>query len=112
MLYPIEMTLGERIKAARERLEPEVTQAAIGELFGISDKAVSAWERDDTRPGIEKMPKLARGLKVPLGWLLEGGAPVPAVDDPTVQLETLSAQEQSAVAAFIQHLRQQGRRSA
>lgn len=41
MLYNIEMTLGKRIKAARERLRPRVTQAKIGALFGISDQAVS-----------------------------------------------------------------------
>lgn len=55
-----------------------MTQAALGEYFGISDKAVSGWERDEDRPDIDKLAKLSRILKVPAIWLLDGKAPPPA----------------------------------
>lgn len=101
------MTLGKRIAAARKRLKPKMTQSALGAVFEISDKAVSAWERDDTIPEVGRLPAIARALKVPLPWLLEGKGPPPPPDDPLVLFESLSEGEQKAVNAFISHLQQQ-----
>lgn len=105
VLYPIEMTIGDRIRIARERLDPDVTQLDVAKHFGITDKAVSQWELNETAPGREKLPKLAKLLKVPLKWLSEGGGPVPPENDLAVQIETLSEDERVAVSAFIEHLR-------
>src|SRR6185437_6362162 len=65
MLYTVEMTLGKRIRAARKRLDPPMTQGAVGAEFGVTDKAISGWERDIDRPDLAKIAKLARLLKVP-----------------------------------------------
>lgn len=82
------MSLGKRIKAARERLNPKMTQGKLADAFGISDKAVSGWERDVDIPDIGKVPELRRVLRVTYAWLLEGGnSPPPAIDDPEVLLE-------------------------
>lgn len=107
MLYPIVMTLGKRIAAARKRLDPKVTQGELGRRFKISDKAVSSWERDESVPEVDKLPRIARELKVPVVWLLEGKLPPPDVTDPAVQIEALSEADQRAVSAFITHLQQQ-----
>lgn len=70
------MTLGKRIKAARERLKPKVTQPQVAAAFHITVQAVSGWERDESIPDLDKIAKLSRILKVPAIWLLEGkGAP-------------------------------------
>src|SRR5258705_8322249 len=74
----IEMTLGNRIKTARERLTPKVTQQEIAGAFGITVQAVSGWERDEAIPDFDKLSKLRRKLKVPLDWLVEGETPPPA----------------------------------
>jgi len=88
VLYNIEMSIGKRIKAARERLRPELTQQALAEALDVSDKAVSGWERDEASPKPAKYPELRRMLKVTYAWLLEGGdTPPPAVDDPEVLIE-------------------------
>ena len=110
------MTLGQRIKAARERLDPKMTQKGLAERFGISDKAVSAWERDDTIPEPAKIPELRRILRVPYAWLFEGNGAPPAVDAPEVAVEDLAPTEQAAVRAglsvMVETLRKQGRRVA
>lgn len=85
------MTLGKRIKAARERLNPKPTQEQLGDKLGVTDKAVSGWERDMAVPEHAKMPELRRVLCVTYAWLMEGGdTPPPAVDDPEVVMENRS----------------------
>jgi len=101
-LYTLDMTLGKRIKIARERLRPKVSQKKLGEVFDISDKAVSAWERDETIPEPDKMPTLRRSLQVPYWWLLEGSGPPPPPDDVDVRLDGLNAAERAAVKAMIE----------
>lgn len=100
------MTLGKRIKAARERLDPKPTQADIGKFFGVTDKAVSAWERDDTIPELDKIAKLAKRLQVPCLWLLEGSGPPPAPDALEVAIERLHPAERAVVAATVNALQQ------
>lgn len=89
-----------------------MTQAALGEELGVSDKAVSQWERDVDAPESERIPEIAKALKVPLKWLWEGGGPIPDPNDLAVQIEALTRTEQQAVRAFIEHLHQQRARSA
>ena len=108
MLYPIGMTVGKRIKSARGRLDPKLSQAALGEALGISDKAVSAWERDEGIPEATRFPAIAKALRVPLLWLITGEGPGPDEFDLIAGVEALSSADQKAVAAFIEHL--QGRR--
>jgi transcriptional regulator with XRE-family HTH domain len=86
------MTLGKRIKAARSRLRPKLTQQALADKLGISDKAVSGWERDANLPDSNKLSDLRTILKVTYVWLIDGGntAP-PAVDDAEVLLEERAA---------------------
>lgn len=111
MLYNVDMTLGKRIKAARERLDPRPTQGDIAKHFKISDKAVSAWERDATIPEVDKLAELAGLLKVPSNWLLKGRGPPPAPDSLESELDDLSPSERAILAATLQAIRNQ-RKSA
>lgn len=101
------MTLGKRIKTARERLRPKMTQADVGEHFGISDKAVSGWERGDSMPELDKIAKLARLLKVPSSWLLEGRGAPPPPDSVETGLEMLDQDGRDLVASMVQTLLKQ-----
>ncbi|MCW8836927.1 MAG: homoserine O-acetyltransferase [Rhodospirillales bacterium] len=69
------MTLGSRIKKARETAEK--TQEDIAAHFAISREAISLWENDTTRPKSDRLSALARFLNVSLDWLLEGGGASP-----------------------------------
>ena len=60
-------TLGEQI--AVKRKEKKMTQAELGAVFGISDKAVSKWERNLSHPDEKFMPQLVDLLGLPQKYL-------------------------------------------
>lgn len=57
-------TFGEMLAALRK--EKSMTQLDLAEKMGVTDKAVSKWERDLSFPDINSLPKLAEifGLSV------------------------------------------------
>lgn len=87
---------------ARERLVPKPTQEDIAAVFNISDKAVSAWERDDAVPEPAKIPELRRILRVTYIWLFEGTDAPPSPDDPEVLIEDLASAERAAVMTLME----------
>jgi transcriptional regulator with XRE-family HTH domain len=101
------MTLGKRIKAARERMRPKMTQGDLAKHFGITDKAVSGWERDDSIPDVDKIAKLARILKVPAEWLLDGKDQPPGPDALESVLEQLNPSERALLEAMAQTMLRQ-----
>lgn len=101
------MTLGKRIQAARERLKPKMTRRALGAVFGISEQAVYEWEARGKRPDFEKLPTLARTLKVPIAWLLEGKGAPPSPDDPQVRIEALNDDQRAMLDQFLRFLQDQ-----
>lgn len=66
-----EKTLGEII--AEKRRERRLTQAALASHLGISDKAVSKWERNLSRPEGNHMVELVELLDLPREFLPQGG---------------------------------------
>lgn len=79
------MSLGKRIKTAREALRPRMTQAALGAYFDITGQAVSNWERDEDAPDHEKFSKLAQVLRVSTAYL-HGEIETPAVAPPQFRI--------------------------
>lgn len=75
------MTLGRMI--AQLRKEKGLTQLELAQLMGVTDKAVSKWERDLSYPDIATLPHLANVLGVSIDELLRC-IPKPAVDDEAV----------------------------
>jgi transcriptional regulator with XRE-family HTH domain len=113
ILYPIDMSIGKRIRKARDRLHPRVTQKQIAAAFGITEQAVSAWERDDSKgPELERIPRLARLLHVPVAWLLEGNGDPPEPDGLDALIDSLSPSEREAVTGVISAMRGRGGRVA
>lgn len=111
-LYAPLMTLGQRIKKARLRLAPKLTQEKLGERLGVTKQAVSGWERETERPDIENLPGLSRELKVPLEWLLDGNGdpPEPDADYRASAFKGISAAEWTALMTYLElYRRQQGR---
>ena len=68
-------TLGETIAALRR--DKQLTQAELAEKMGVTDKAVSKWERNLSCPDVSSIPRLAEILGVSSGSLIEARA-VPA----------------------------------
>ena len=70
-------TLGGRI--ARLRKEKGMTQLELADRMGVTDKAVSKWERDVSCPDIASMPRLAEVLGATVDELMQArpGVAVP-----------------------------------
>ena len=63
-----DMTLGSLI--AKLRKERNMTQADLAAVMGVTDKAVSKWERDLSYPDISSLPRLAEILGVSVEELM------------------------------------------
>lgn len=61
-------TLGSCIRTLR--MQNNLTQLQLAELLGVTDKAVSKWERDLSYPDIALFPKLADILGTTVDGLL------------------------------------------
>jgi transcriptional regulator with XRE-family HTH domain len=81
----MDMTMGKRIKIARQRLN--MTQDELAGALGVTYQSVSQWERDLGGPGPERIPGLRRVLKVTYAWLMEGADAPPAPTDDAVLAE-------------------------
>ena len=62
-------TLGMMISSLRK--EKGMTQLRLAEKMGVTDKAVSKWERDLSFPDINSIPKLAQILEVSVDELMQ-----------------------------------------
>ena len=63
-------TLGTKI--ANLRRKQGMTQLELAQQMGVTDKAVSKWERDLACPDIHSLPKLAQVLQVSVEELMPG----------------------------------------
>ena len=63
-------TLGALITELRK--DNGMTQAQLAEKMGVTDKAVSKWERDLSCPDINSIPKLAEILGTTVEQLMQG----------------------------------------
>ena len=61
-------TLG--ITISEKRKEKGMTQADLANLMGVTDKAVSKWERDLSYPDVASFPRLAQALGVSVDELM------------------------------------------
>lgn len=62
-------TLGAMIAALRK--EKGMTQLDLAQQLGVTDKAVSKWERDLSCPDVNSLPKLAEILGVSVDELMQ-----------------------------------------
>ena len=65
-------TFGSMIATLRK--EQGMTQLELAEKMGVTDKAVSKWERDLSFPDVSSIPKLAEILHVSVDELMQGKA--------------------------------------
>lgn len=63
-------TMGERLRAAREKAG--LTQSQVAEALKVSASSVKQWETDRSVPRDEQLQALAEAISADLGWLLTG----------------------------------------
>lgn len=73
------MTLiGHRIRQARERVDPPLSQASLAREVGVSRVSVSQWEKGEIRNlRHENLLRVAKALGVSVHWLLSGAVAEP-----------------------------------
>ena len=59
---------------ASQRKEKGLTQLELAEQVGVTDKAVSKWERDLSCPDVGTIPKLAEIFDISIDELMQGKA--------------------------------------
>ena len=62
--------IGKRIKDLRK--QNDLTQEKLATLLGVTDKAVSRWERDECAPDLSVIPVLAEIFDITIDELLRG----------------------------------------
>ena len=97
------MTLGQRIRAARKR--ENLSQEVVATALGVTKQAVSGWERGKETPEVPKLIPLARKLKIPVEWLLDGQGEPPV--EASESLDGITPAERAAAMAFIHMMRRQ-----
>lgn len=66
------MTIGENIK--KIRVEHGLDQTAFGKIAGVSDKAVSSWENNNSVPRMGVIEKIAKHFNIKKSDVIEGYA--------------------------------------
>ncbi len=70
MKNKISKEIGKRINIAR--LQLKLSQAKVGEFIGGDAKQICRYEKGETMPSIETLPKLAKTLNISLDYLILG----------------------------------------
>ena len=87
------MSIADNIKALREKYG--LTQSELGEIAGVSDKAVSTWENGTAEPRMGAVQRIAEHFHISKGSIVD--------DSPTDLLpELLTAPEQALLNDFRQ----------
>ncbi len=71
-------TFGAMVAALRK--EKGMTQLELAEQMGVTDKAVSKWERDLSLPDVSALPRLAEIFEISVDELMRGKAGTQARD--------------------------------
>lgn len=62
------MSIGDNIKKLREK--KEMSQSDLSKKLGVSDKTISSWEINRTKPKLDMLEKICSTLDVPITELL------------------------------------------
>ena len=89
-------TLGATI--AELRKQKGLTQLELADMMGVTDKAVSKWERDISCPDISALPRLAEIFGVTVDELLRAKTGVKKKKTPNEQLDKIIYGALSGVA--------------
>ena len=85
------MSIGSNIK--RLRTDAQLSQAELGKIAGVTDKAVSTWEADIKTPRMGAVEKMAAYFGVPKSAILDdvyqSSAPIPPGLEPLPEMATV-----------------------
>jgi len=65
-----QIKIGKRLKELREK--KEISQAELGKQIGLSQKNISAYERDMSSPSVDMLVKITKYFNVSVDYLIFG----------------------------------------
>lgn len=77
--------LAQRIRAAREAVH--LSQYALGHSIGLSDKAISSYEKGRSQPPLENLRKIAEATKHPLTYFTQENNEKSAIEAKLLSIE-------------------------
>lgn len=92
----------DRIVTARK--EAGLTQAQLGELVGVVQSAVNAWEHGINEPSLEAFRRIATATGAAPEWLVFGASSMPPDEDSAPRRGPRAAKGQNAAVAAIGRL--------
>lgn len=69
------MSIGKRIKQLR--IDHDLSQSDLGKIAGVTDKAVSTWEKDEKVPRMGAIEKIAAYFRVTKSYIIDGTSNIP-----------------------------------
>lgn len=97
------MSIAENIKMLRERYG--LTQADLGEIAGVSDKAVSTWENGTAEPRMGAVQKIAEHFGITKGSIVDDSPELPAP-------RTVLSPDEDLLVSLFSELNEEGQRIA
>lgn len=93
VLYRMEMTLGDKIRAAREELGMD--QLDLANKLHVEPPTVSRWENNVIRPRAKRLKAIADMLEKPVSWFQENNLGMDAIERRLRELEDKQPTSQS-----------------
>lgn len=97
------MSLGEKLKAARER--KKLTQEQVAELVGVKKNTITGYEKNNRQPDVIMLKKLISVLDVQSSELLE----MPDFDDSVNVCKITFSDQAQRIAAIYDSLKPAGK---
>lgn len=95
------MTIGKNIAALRK--EAGLTQAQLGERLGVSNQAISKWEKGMNLPDVMLLPQIAKVFDVTIDRLFEGVDDEPNEEASDERLIWLLREEYDAATLIVRY---------
>src|SRR5262245_7078989 len=99
-LYSRAMSLGKRIRLLRKRRGMTLKQ--LGNAVGVTDSAVSNWEREVDRPDIDHIPSIVNALKTTADFLLLGNGDPDGPDPLEMRIRQLSPHDRALISGMLE----------
>lgn len=94
------MSLGKRIRLVRKRREMTLRQ--LGDAVGVSEQAVSQWERDIDKPDLDHVTDIVKTLKTTADYILLNVGGPDGPDALEMRIRELPAHDRALISGMLE----------
>ncbi len=101
------MSIGENIRQLRKRYN--ISQNELGEIAGVTGKAVSTWENDVKMPRMKAIQRIADYFEIDISDILSGERLPEDIDFALFsEAKTLTDEQKQSILSYIKFLQSSG----